>query len=187
MIDAVKLLWHHVPCILVHSGNGYTPCFKTNTHQVIAKINDGAPIELVQGPDDICAGFSPEGKTQHWHSHGCSKNRSVQFMDRMASFEIRYWLQMPPLKKGEAMTLDKNTVSWLRLVYSKNLIRSACQKCGWKEACSEVAANKFAGVKLMPDALPKFYPFNLSHPLRRSYAQSWSDQSQHHYLKASPP
>jgi len=51
----VRLRAHHLLCILTFAGKGYSPAFVANMAGVVARIGAGEPIEVVAGPDDICA------------------------------------------------------------------------------------------------------------------------------------
>jgi len=46
-----KLRGHHLICLNFFKGEGYSEDFISNIHSVIGEDN----IEIVQGPDDVCA------------------------------------------------------------------------------------------------------------------------------------
>ena len=51
----VRLRAHHLLCMLTFIGKGYTPEFTENYRRIAARLSAGETIELVTGPDDICA------------------------------------------------------------------------------------------------------------------------------------
>ena len=65
----VRLRPHHLLCILTFAGEGYSPSFVANFAAIAARIGAGETIELVAGPDDICA---PLEGTDDTHCHGAS-------------------------------------------------------------------------------------------------------------------
>ena len=46
---------HHLLCMLTFAGDGYTPEFVANFAAIVARIGAGEAVELVDGPDDVCA------------------------------------------------------------------------------------------------------------------------------------
>jgi hypothetical protein len=66
--DTVRLCGHHLLCILTYIGRGYTSEFTENMTAVISRINQGAEIQIVSGPDDICTPMLNDV------SHHCSSN-----------------------------------------------------------------------------------------------------------------
>lgn len=53
--NPIRLRAHHLLCIRFFAGHGYSPAFTQNMERVIAALNDGAPVRLVRGMDDLCA------------------------------------------------------------------------------------------------------------------------------------
>ena len=51
----VRLRAHHLLCMLTYVGKGYTQSFTVNYDRVAERLNRGEEIEIVAGPDDICA------------------------------------------------------------------------------------------------------------------------------------
>jgi hypothetical protein len=58
----VRLRGHHLLCLLTFVGKGYTPAFTANYRRIVARLNEGAAVELVDGPDDICAPMLAEAE-----------------------------------------------------------------------------------------------------------------------------
>lgn len=42
-------------CLTTYIGMGYSPAFTANYDGIVARLAAGEPVELVEGPDDICA------------------------------------------------------------------------------------------------------------------------------------
>jgi hypothetical protein len=72
----VRLRAHHLLCLLTYVGKGYTPAFTANYDVVVARLNAGEDVHLVEGPDDICAPMLADG-------HHCL-NASITERDRQA-------------------------------------------------------------------------------------------------------
>ncbi len=136
----IRLRPHHVLCILTFSGAGYTPAFVENMADVVRRAGAGEPIEVIDGPDDICAPLDGTGD-EH-----CA-NASVARRDRtalLALAEAGVPVSVRPL------VLDAQAVVTLRTLFAGGAIRAACRGCEWNEMCSSIAAGGFAGVVLTP-------------------------------------
>src|SRR5712672_2376586 len=60
----VRLRAHHLLCMLTFVGEGYSPAFTENYRSIARRLSAGEEIELVSGPDDICAPLM-EGADPH--------------------------------------------------------------------------------------------------------------------------
>ncbi|OXM13915.1 DUF1284 domain-containing protein [Paenibacillus herberti] len=62
----IKLRGHHLLCLLGYRGKGYSADFCVNMTQVYEKLRQEpqTKIELIVGPDDICAAF-PTDQVSH--------------------------------------------------------------------------------------------------------------------------
>jgi hypothetical protein len=137
----VRLRGHHFLCILTYKGYGYTPAFVANLTEVVTAIANGQPVHLVEGPDDICNGFTEECRALC--DHDCARPDTME-IDRLAVEAI-----MPLLPATlEGMILDAATIDGLRKDYARGAIRAACQRCSWKDLCDDIVASGFDGVKL---------------------------------------
>jgi hypothetical protein len=170
MSDMVNLRGHHLLCILTHSGSGYTAGFTYNLSVQIERINNGAEIGIVSGPDDICAAFSKAGAETCAHAKICTEGRVIKEHDLLALKDVADELQLPALQAGDILKLGNSDIRDLRAAFASGAVRDACAGCPWHAACSEVAARNFAGAKLMPEAVP--IPL---HPPQRAYGQSSLD------------
>ena len=52
---AVPMRAHHLLCMLSYSGEGYSPAFVHGFNGIVQRLGAGEPMELVTGPDAICA------------------------------------------------------------------------------------------------------------------------------------
>jgi hypothetical protein len=138
----VRLRGHHFLCILTYRGYGYTPAFVDNMTALVEAIGEGRKVVLVEGPDDICNGLTPECRKTC--DHDCSKPSTFE-IDLYASDAAK---QLIPLHSGEPFVLDREHVGLMRKEFAGGSIRRACQQCSWKDFCTEIAADGFAGTKL---------------------------------------
>jgi len=171
MAETVHLRGHHLLCILTHVGAGYTPGFIDNLDTQIKRINNGAIVKIVSGPDDVCAALLKAGEEICGHAKVCSQGRVIRIHDQTALMDVAHELQMPALEEGQTLALKKGEISYLREAFADGAVRRACNGCPWHDACTEVAGRNFSGVKLMPEAVP--IPL---HPLRRAYGRSSLDR-----------
>lgn len=136
----VLLRPHHLLCILTHVGRGYSPAFTTNMSAIIARIAAGEEIEIVDGPDEICAPLACE-EDDH-----CS-NDSVIARDRAASDEIGKLLGLK-IRPTARIVMDGEVIRSMRRAFVTGHLRSACEGCEWASLCTSVARAKYAGTRL---------------------------------------
>lgn len=76
---AIRLRGHHLLCLLGYRGKGYSEGFcanMTNVYETLRGAPD-TPIELIGGPDDICAAF-PSDQPAHCENAGVyEKDRAI--------------------------------------------------------------------------------------------------------------
>lgn len=142
----VRLRGHHFLCILTYRGYGYTPAFVENMTALVERIALGAPVTLVEGPDDICNGFTAECRVVC--DHDCSTPSTVE----IDSLALEAVAAMIPLDAGAPFVLGREHVAQLREAFASGAIRRACERCSWRDFCSEIAAEGFAGTKLFGPA-----------------------------------
>lgn len=141
----VRLRGHHFLCILTYRGFGYTPAFVANMSAVVAAISAGRPVELVEGPDAICGGFTAACRSLS--DHDCAL-ADTMMMDRMAIEDVRQ--RVPGVSDGPVV-LDAAIVASLRSAFASGAIRSACARCSWSDFCDRIAAEDFSGTRLQPE------------------------------------
>ena len=137
----VRLRGHHFLCILTYRGYGYTPAFVKNMTEIVEAIGQGRKVVLVEGPDDICSGLTPE--CRKICDHDCSRPSTAE-IDLFASDAARQFIPL----NSEPFVLDRDHVELMRREFAGGAIRQACGRCPWKNFCTEIAAEGFAGTKL---------------------------------------
>jgi uncharacterized protein len=140
----VQLRGHHFLCILTYRGKGYTERFVARMTALVEAINDGMPVVLMSGPDDICAGLSQ--KCREDASHDCLA-AEIRELDRMAASALNKVLRRD---LSVAAPLGRSDVELLRKAYASGSIRAVCNGCSWKDFCDEIVAENFAETLLAP-------------------------------------
>jgi hypothetical protein len=153
--DIVRLRGHHLLCILTYIGMGYTPHFTENMTTIAERINQGALIEIVEGPDDICAALLDPAHETCAHARTCTEDDELREIDQQALIDVSRLLHMPVLKTGDRFKFGRGEITHTRVAFKANAIRSTCRHCPWNSICTDNAANNFPDVKLMPHAVPK--------------------------------
>jgi hypothetical protein len=108
--------------------------------EVILRISDQEEIEIVDGPDDICAPMLDEDGA---HCH----RASVIARDRAAATDLGAVLGVTAMP-GARLVLDARVLRSLRNEFEAGRVRSACEGCEWTTLCSSVAAARYAGTIL---------------------------------------
>ena len=132
----IRLRPHHFLCTLTFVGKGYNPKFTANMAAIIKKINAGEEIEIVDGPDDICAPLINRfwtGKLAHCH------RKRVVTRDKAAALDISRLLSIS-VQSGDRIKLPGTEIKTLRQGFAADSIRAACKSCPWNSLCSSVAA-----------------------------------------------
>ena len=136
----VRLRPHHLLCVLTYVGRGYSPAFTANMTAVAERLGAGEDIELVAGPDDICAPLLG-GSDPHCH------RVSVVERDRAAARDLSGLLGLD-VRTGAHLVLDGDLVTRLRAAFASGTTRSACTGCEWVDLCGSIAASGFDGAIL---------------------------------------
>lgn len=140
----VRLRGHHFLCILTYRGYGYTPAFVANMTDIVADIASGRPVLLIEGPDAICGGLTPDDRRACNHDCG---NAETMELDRLAVREVGDLLGIDFMGFIE---IDRTKIAKLRIAFAERTIRSACRRCPWSDFCDEIAVEAFAETKLFP-------------------------------------
>jgi uncharacterized protein len=136
----VRLRPHHLLCMLTYAGKGYSPAFTANMTVVVERIAAGEPVEIFEGPDDICKPLLSEPDP---HCH----RESVQVRDRRASRDVGQLLGVT-ISAGELPALTEGRLEMLRQAFRDGDIRTACRDCEWQELCGRIADSAFSGTAL---------------------------------------
>lgn len=141
----VRLRPHHLLCVLTYVGLGYSPAFTANMTGVAERLGAGEDIELVAGPDDICAPLL-DGPDAHCH------RASVMERDRAAERDLSALLGLD-VQTGVHWVLNDDLATRLRAAFASHQIRSACTGCEWVDLCGSIAAHGFDGAILQSSRL----------------------------------
>ena len=141
----VRLRPHHLLCMLTYVGRGYSPAFTANMTAVAERLGAGEDIELVAGPDDICAPLL-DHPDPHCH------RASLMERDRVAARDLKDLLGLD-VPTGAHLVLDEDFISGLRVAFASHQIRSACTGCEWVDLCGSIAASGFDGAVLKSSRL----------------------------------
>ena len=141
----VRLRPHHLLCVLTYVGRGYSPAFTANMTAVAERLGAGEEIELVAGPDDICAPLL-DHPDPHCH------RPSVLGRDRAAARDLHDLLGLN-LRTGAHWVLDEDLIRRLRAAFASGTTRSACAGCEWVDLCGSIAASGFDGAFLQSSRL----------------------------------
>lgn len=123
--------------MLTFVGEGYTPAFTDNYRGIAERLSAGEDIEIVSGPDDICAPLM-QGEAPH------CLNASVAARDA-AAIEAVARLLGGAIEPGAILLLDAGLLQTLRQNFAAGTIRSACSGCEWEAFCDRIARDGFDG------------------------------------------
>ncbi|WP_310621334.1 DUF1284 domain-containing protein [Flexibacterium corallicola] len=141
---SVQLRAHHLLCILTFIGKGYTRDFTENHRALVLRINAGEEVEIVHGPDDICAPL--EGLPEGEHC----LNSSVCTRDEKALASVGLVLGRA-LEVGHKFLLSASDVTQLRKNFAADTRHAACAGCNWAPLCNSIAADGFNKTHLVDD------------------------------------
>lgn len=138
----VRLRPHHLLCMLTFVGRGYNAAFVANYKALAGRLSAGEDIEVVEGPDDICAPLlSDPDPLCDPHCHG----EGVALRDRQAAEALADLIGGPV---GPALTIvpDGALLERLRAAFRAGQVRAACGGCQWSGLCTRVAEHGFPDV-----------------------------------------
>ena len=141
----VRLRPHHLLCVLTYVGRGYSPAFTANMTAAAERLGAGEDIDIVAGPDDICAPLL-DAPDPHCH------RPSVLERDRAAARDLSGLLGFE-IRTGARLVLDEDVIGRLRAAFASHQIRSACIGCAWVDLCGSIAASGFDGAILKSSRL----------------------------------
>ncbi|PTM98513.1 DUF1284 domain-containing protein [Mycoplana dimorpha] len=136
----VRLRAHHLLCILTFVGEGYTPGFVDNYIEIARRLSAGEDIEIVEGPDDICAPLLDD-EGPHCHGDG------VLVRDRLAAEAVSELVGVA-VHPGVVFRPDATLLDRLRSGFRAGELRSACRGCEWSSLCTRVARQGYPGVRV---------------------------------------
>jgi hypothetical protein len=139
--DPVRLRGHHLLCVLTFAGRGDSAAFVAGLEAVVGRLARGAPVEIVSGPDDICAALLARPGRPH-----CMDD-SVADRDAAALADAGRLLGRA-LEPGARIASLTAAVGSLRASFAAGTVRRACAGCSWQDVCTGIAAGGFVGTRL---------------------------------------
>jgi len=136
----VRLRAHHLLCMLTYLGKGYSGAFTANYDRIVERLGSGEDILLVAGPDDICAPLL------HDRQEHCFF-QSVVERDESAARAVEDLIGRP-VRPGERLSLDAETLSRMRAAFRTGATRQACNGCEWRDLCSGIADGGYKNARL---------------------------------------
>ncbi len=146
----VRLRPHHLLCMLTFVGEGYSPAFVVNYRRLAGRLSAGETIEIVSGPDDICA---PLLADEAAHCFGVS----VAGRDAAALADIAGLLGRE-VEIGTAIASDPALFEKMRQAFSAGVTRRACTGCEWSSLCDRIAGEDYADALVMKITRPETEP-----------------------------
>ncbi len=132
----VRLRGHHLLCLLTYAGKGYSPAFTAGFTRIAARITGGEAVQIVDGPDDICAPLLDDPQAH-------CMNASVTLRDAASTRDVGHLLGRT-IQTGDQLVLDRGTIAQMRAAFQRGQIRNACARCDWASLCSDIAAADYA-------------------------------------------
>lgn len=136
----VRLRAHHLLCMLTYVGKGYSPAFVDNYEAIAARLSAGEQIEIIDGPDDICAPLLC-GAQPHCLGDGVIER------DRKSAEAVATLLAMPVVV-GTRIRPSASLLGRLRRTFAEGSIRAACSGCEWSGLCDTVVAEGYAKARI---------------------------------------
>ncbi|AVW90619.1 DUF1284 domain-containing protein [Celeribacter baekdonensis] len=136
----IHLRPHHLLCLLTYAGKGYSADFVQNYDRIAARLSAGEEIEIVDGPDDICAPLLTEDAPH------CRRDSVVE-RDALAARDVGALLGLE-ITLGVRLGIDAARLTRLRAGFARGESRLACLGCDWADLCTDVAQGGFAGVRV---------------------------------------
>lgn len=131
----IKMRGHHLLCTLTFMGRGYSRQFEKDFARIIARIKKGELIEIVSGPDMICA------SVKDCDDSHCYESR-ITNRDKLALDSISHLID-EPISTGSVIAPLEFFNENYRTAFTTGQIRNACFDCQWSELCSHIAGNDF--------------------------------------------
>ena len=139
-VTPVRLRPHHLLCMLTFVGKGYSEAFVEGYRAIVARIGAGAAVEIVEGPDDVCAPICGAAAA---HCH----RDSVRERDARAAESVAALFHLP-IVPGTQILIDATRLSQLRDAFADGRLRAACAGCEWSPLCDGIASSGFSGALL---------------------------------------
>ncbi|MBI5025836.1 MAG: DUF1284 domain-containing protein [Nitrospirae bacterium] len=122
-MEYIKLRGHHLICLHFFSGEGYSPEFVTNLHELIKRLADEVLL-VYERADDVClkCPYLKDGKCLYSED----SEKEIMEMDKKA-LEL---LKIKPETKINWQTIKERLPGIFR-----EWFLTYCTGCAWKKAC----------------------------------------------------
>ncbi|MEN3793564.1 DUF1284 domain-containing protein [Fulvimarina sp. MAC3] len=128
----VRLRGHHLLCILTYVGKGYSERFVQNYNQIAKRLNLGEAVEIIEGPDDICAPLLGDGDAHCFRESVAERDRvALRNLSEVVARDLRI---------GRTIAIDAEWLATARSLFQAGSVRKACLGCEWHDLCSEVSS-----------------------------------------------
>lgn len=147
--SVIRLRPHHLLCMLTYVGKGYSDLFVENFDNLAGRMSKAMAqgqcwIEIISGPDDVCAPRLCDPSDTACHCH----DADIRETDRLACIDLEKIPQIGHITVGRKIQLTPELINDLRTRFKNDSVRTACRNCEWFDLCTDIAATGFAEGKL---------------------------------------
>lgn len=121
----IKIRPHHLICMQLYIGKGYSPDFNINMKCIISRLEDGEEFKLTDSADSICL------KCTNLKKDVCRDSNKVVSFDKGVYDKLS-------LDYSKQYSFDEiKDVSKV-----KDILETVCAACSWNETCRNILKNK---------------------------------------------
>jgi len=122
----VQLRPHHLLCIQLFEGKGYSPEFVNNMYTIIERLEASSDIMLTASSDSLCS------KCPNRNGECCNTEEKIKQYDRNV---------LSHCNLGEGIIYSWKEASSIARenILEKGIIKEVCVNCSWKEICYKKA------------------------------------------------
>ena len=123
----MKLRAHHLLCIPMYQGKGYSEGFTAHMGEMLKMLEKNVPVRLTADTDEICSACpNNNGGT-------CKEAEVVQFYDAAV-------LKACDLKEGQEIRFLEFAEQVQEKIIEPEIREKICGNCQWNEICSRKAS-----------------------------------------------
>lgn len=122
----VQLRPHHLLCIQLFEGKGYSPEFVDNMFYTIDRLNSNPNIMLTTTCDTLCS------RCPNINGSVCITEKKIKTYDNNV-------LNVTHLVEGNIYKWDEASRIAAEAILDKGIIQEVCVDCGWKDICYKKA------------------------------------------------
>lgn len=112
---------HHLLCTLGFRGHGYSEAFVANYKDIVAQLQEGRPLTVVAGIDDICAACPCLTEDRS----ACQGEENIRRLDALVAKTLQ-------VRVGEILTWTE-VKQRIRQHVTVEKLRHICHGCRWRE------------------------------------------------------